>query len=227
MNIRSKLLLSVGAVGTAAALVGSGTLATFSAQVTNPSNTFADGTLVLSDKVGSGTTCYSTGAGTSTDANVNTACDAAFNLTVKKPGDSTTGNLTLKDEGSLAATALKTFATTCTDSDASGETYHGTGSLCSKVQLYIQQYSDAQYTTPSVCLYGAATVPGTCDFSDTAKTLGAFATAYPSSTSALGLGAVSAGSSVYLKVGVKLPSTADNTVQGRKAAIDVSWMLEQ
>ena len=57
--------------------------------------------------------------------------------------------------------------------------------------------------------------------------LGAFATAYPSSTSALGLGAVSAGSSVYLKVGVKLPSTADNTVQGRKAAIDVSWMLEQ
>ena len=44
---------------------------------------------------------------------------------------------------------------------------------------------------------------------------------------ALGLGAVSAGSSVYLKVGVKLPSTADNTVQGRKAAIDVSWMLEQ
>ena len=170
---------------------------------------------------------HADGAGTSTDANVNTACDAAFNLTVKKPGDSTTGNLTLKDEGSLAATALKTFATTCTDSDASGETYHGTGSLCSKVQLYIQQYSDAQYTTPSVCLYGAATVPGTCDFSDTAKTLGAFATAYPSSTSALGLGAVSAGSSVYLKVGVKLPSTADNTVQGRKAAIDVSWMLEQ
>jgi hypothetical protein len=218
--------LTVGAVAGVAALSASGTFATFSAQTTNTGNTFAQGTLVLSDKVGAGAACLSTGAGTVTDTNVNLTCGAAFNLTVRKPGDTATANLVLKNEGSLGASALKAFSSACTDANATGETYNGTGSPCGKVQLYLQQYSDAAFTTPSACLYGGA-VASTCDFSDATKTLGAFATAYPSSGSALTVGALTAGSSAYVKVGVQLPSTADNTFQGRKASVDLSWTILQ
>ena len=226
MRLHAKLLLSLGTVTGAAALTTAGTFATFSAQVTNPGNTFEQGTLVLSNTVGAGSSCLSTGAGTSTDTNANSSCDALFNLTLRKPGDSSTATLTLKNAGSLDASALKSFASSCTDSNATGETYSGTGSPCSKVQLYVQRYSDAGFTTPSACLYGGAS-GATCDFSDATKTLGSFATTYPSAGAGLSLGSLSAGSSMYLKVGVKLPSTADNTVQGRKASIDLTWTLDQ
>jgi hypothetical protein len=227
MKSPAKVLFSLAVVGAAATATMSGAIAGFTAQTTNPSNTFASGTLVLSDKVGSGTACLSTGSGTTTDTNVNSSCDSLFALTVKKPGDSATSTLTLKNEGSLAASALKAFAGGCTDANATGETYSGTGSPCGKVQLYVQQYSDSAMTTPSACLYGGAAVTNVCDFSDTTKTLGAFATAYPSSTSAIGMGTLAAGASAYLKVGVKLPSDADNTYQGRKASISLSWLIDQ
>lgn len=226
MNLRSKVLMSMGVLAGVGALAGAGTFASFTAQTTNPSNTFADGTLVLSDKVNTGTACLSTGAGTSTDTNVNAACGAAFTLTVKKPGDSSTSNITLKNEGSIDGSTLKAFSPSCTNADVSAETYHGTGLPCAAIQLYVQQYSDSAFTTASACLYGGASGV-TCDFSDTTKTLATYATAYPTSASGLSVGALSAGSSTYVKIGVKLPSTADNTYQGRQASMDLSWHLAQ
>src|SRR5207237_9669560 len=114
MNFKKRVLLTLGTVGVAAAATAGGSFATFNAQTTNPGNTFATGTLVMSNKVNAATACLSTGGG-NTNTNVNATCDALFNLTVKKPGDSGTANLTVKNEGSLDATALKTFATGCTD----------------------------------------------------------------------------------------------------------------
>ena len=227
MQHRSKILWSLALLALAGVATFGGTFASFSAQTSNPTNTFAAGTLVLSNKVGAGTACLSTGAGTSTDTNVNSACDALFALTARKPGDSSTSTLQLKNEGSMAGSSLKAFASSCTDANASGETYFGTGSPCSKVQVYIQEYSDAAFTTPSACLYGGAAVTNVCDFTDTTKTLGAFATAYPSAASGLSMGALATGASAYVKVGVKLPSDADNTYQGRRASISLSWQLEQ
>jgi len=115
----------------------------------------------LSNQVNAGAVCLSTGGG-NTDSNANGSCSTAFNLAVKKPGDSGTTDITLKNVGSLAASALKGFSGSCTDADAAGENYHGTGSPCGLVQIYIQQYSDA-FTTPSACLYGGAS-GSTCDF---------------------------------------------------------------
>lgn len=226
MKTSKKMLLSGMVVLGAAALVGAGTFAGFNAQAKNDNNVVAAGTLVLSNtKQGSPTACLSTGGG-STDTNVNDGCDQLLNLTVTKPGESGSSNLTIKNDGTIDASTLKVFSAACTNGDAAAETYHGTGLPCSKVQLSIQEYSDAAYSVPSACVYGGAT-GSTCDFSDATKTLAAFQTTYGSSASGLALGNVAAGVSKYFKVAVKLPSSADNTFQGRAATFDLTWTAAQ
>src|SRR5207302_10256733 len=62
---RRRKFLLIGFVGVAMmAVLGFGTFATFNAQVGNPSNTFASGTIVLNDTVPGGVPCLSTGGGT-------------------------------------------------------------------------------------------------------------------------------------------------------------------
>ena len=227
LSLQQKVLLSLGVVAGIGALAGAGTFATFTAQTTNDATTFANGTLVLSNTVGAGTACLSTAGGT-TDTNANGNCDAVYSLSVKAPGDSATANITLENMGSLAASALKVFSPSCTNSNASGESYNGTGLPCGIVQIYIQQYSDA-FTTPSACLYGGAT-GATCDFSDTSKTLSSFVTAHGSLGNGLSAGAMAANGGAdtkWIRVGVKLPSSADNTYQGRAAALDLNWHITQ
>ena len=227
LSLHQKVLASVAVVAVFGALAGAGTFATFTAQTSNPTNTFANGTLVLSNTVNAGSACLSTGGG-NTNTNANGSCDTAFSLSVKAPGDSSTANLTLENMGSLAASALKVFSGSCTDADAAGESYHGTGSPCGVVQIYIQQYSDA-FTTPSACLYGGAS-GATCDFSDTAKTLTAFVTAHPNLAGGLSAGSLAASGgadTTWIRVGVKLPSTADNSYQGRAASLALNWHITQ
>lgn len=226
MNRSKKLVMSAAVVLGAATVVGAGTFASFNAQTKNPGNVVAAGTLVLSNTKSGGTACLST-AGGSTDTNANDNCDSLLNLTVQKPGDSSSANLTIKNEGSLAASTLKIFSAACTDANATGQSYNGTGLPCGKVQLYVQQYTDAAFTLPSACVYGGATVANVCDFSDAAKTLGAFQTAYGSAGAGLTIGSLAAGASNYFKVGVQLPSSADNTYQGRQATFDLTWHAAQ
>lgn len=229
---RKKILLSLGAVAVVGAVVGGGTYATFNAQTANPGNVWANGTLILSNKVGAGTTCLSTGAGTGTDTNVNANCDALFTgATLRKPNDSATVNVNVKNEGTLNAAALKLHSSACTAGDTAGETYKGSGDPCDKVQLYVQKWTDATRTVAAGCLYGstAALTPNTCDFAATgaeAKTLGAFATAN-GSTTPLDLGALNTGTTGYYTIGVKLPQTTGNAYQGRRASTDFTWTLEQ
>jgi hypothetical protein len=228
LSLQKKVLLSLGVVAGIGALAGAGTFATFTAQTSNPNNTFADGTLVLSNTVGTATACLSTGGG-NTDTNANGLCDTAFSLSVKAPGDSSTADITLENMGSLPASALKAFSGSCTDGDANGETYHGSGSACGKVQIYVQQYSDA-FSTPSACLYGGAT-GATCNFSDATKTLTTFVTAYPNVGSGLSAGALTAAGGgspkAWVRVGVKLPANADNSYQGRSASLALNWHITQ
>jgi hypothetical protein len=226
MTQSKKIVLSVAVVVAALGALGSGSYASYTAQTKNPNNLFATGALVLTNTKQGGTACLSTSGG-ATDTNVNNNCDQLLNLTVKKPGDSATVNLTVQNSGSLPATIFKAFSSACTDANAAAETYHGTGSVCSKVQLYIQQ-TDSAFTAKTACLYGGAAVTNTCDFTDAAKTLTAFATTYTSSTTGLSIGSgLTAGASTYFTIGVSLPSTADNTTQGRSASIDLNWFAQQ
>lgn len=226
MSLRRKVLLTSLVVLALAAALGFGSFATFNAQTNNPGNLFAHGTLVLSNTKQGGSACLSTGGG-STNTNLNAGCDQLLNLTLKKPGDSGTANLTLKNVGSINATTFKVFSPACTNADAAGESYHGTGNPCSVLQLYIQQWTDNTFTTPSGCLYGGAT-GNTCNFSDTTKTLAAFSAAYNSSASGLSIGGgLAAGASAYVTIGVQSPSSADNTYQGRQASLDFDWYIAQ
>ena len=226
MSKQRKILITSALLLVLAAGLGFGSFATFNAQTNNAGNLFAHGTLVLSNTKQGGSACLSTGGG-STDTNVNTSCDQLLNLTVKKPGDSGTANLTLANVGSLNASTFKVFSPACANADSSGESYHGTGNPCSVLQLYIQQWTSNTFATPLTCLYGGAS-GNTCDFSDTAKTLGAFVTSYNSSSNGLTIGSgLNAGSSAYVTIGVKSPSTADNTYQGRQASLDFDWYIAQ
>ena len=204
---------------------GAGTFATFNATTTNASNTFATGTLVLKNDVAAGT-CFSTGAGTVTDTNVNSACSAAFTATIKKPGDVATGNVTLQNVGTLPASNLTLTVSSCTPSDAPG-TYHGTGNPCTALNFYVQEYSDA-FSTPSKCWYGGGTAT-TCDFVTSPLSLTGFGTSpvdisgTPPAFAATG----NTGDTRWFAVAVQLPQGAGNQYQGRQANIDLSWEESQ
>ena len=229
LSFRQKIVLSLGVVAGIGVLAGAGTFAQFTAQTTNPTNKFATGTLVLSNTVAA-TTCLSTGGG-NTDVNSYSAgCEQVFDVAVQAPGDSATTNITLANVGSLDGDDLRVYSAACTDSDAAGENYHGTGSPCGTVQLYIQQWTDATRTTPVACLYGGAAVANTCDFTDAAKTLTAFKTAHIDFTNGLSAGPLEAAGgadTTWITIGVKLPSTAGNNLQGRTATMDLNWRITQ
>jgi predicted ribosomally synthesized peptide with SipW-like signal peptide len=219
MKLFVTLVVGVSVMG----IIGVGTYATFTAQVANPGNKFATGTLVLSDTKEGGSTCYSTGGG-STDTNVNNNCDTLLNLTVQKPGDNGFANVTIATDGSLDASDLQLYTAGCTGADAVGESYHGTGNPCSSVEFYVQQWTDSDFTGASTCVYGGGTAT-TCAF-NTSKTLGDFATTYGSSTP-YSFGAQTSGTELYFTVAMQLPGTAGNSLQGRQATINFTWFATQ
>jgi predicted ribosomally synthesized peptide with SipW-like signal peptide len=228
LSLRRKVLLSLGVVAGIGALAGAGTFATFTAQTTNPDNTFKNGTLVLSNEVDGGTACLSTGGGT-TDTNAFN-CDTAFDVTLAVPGDTDSADITLVNEGSVPASDLGVFSSACANANVATETYHGTGNPCSKIQITIQQYSDA-FTTESACLYGGAT-GNECNFSDPTKTLASFVADYPNSGDVRSLGALDEkngtdSDTTWVRVSLLLPSDADNTFQGRQATFALSWHMIQ
>lgn len=224
-----KVLIVVGVL----ALIGggAGTFATFNATTTNAGNTFATGTLVLQDGVTAGT-CLSTGGGTNTDTNVNSACNAAFAVSLKKPGDIATGQVTLQNKGSLAASILTLQKSACTDSDAPGQNYHGSGSVCGALNFYVQEWSNSGFSTPYKCWYGGGTAT-TCDatFTTSPASLAGFGTspvdisAGPGATAFTATGG--AADTRWFTIGIQLPSSAGNTLQGRQASIDLSWTESQ
>ena len=225
MSRTKKLALSAAVVLAGLAMLGAGTFATFNAEASNAGNTFATGTIVLSNTVGTGNACLST-AGGNTNTNANPNCDALFNLAVQKPGATGQADLVIKNDGSLDASSFGLYSSLCTAGNASNENYHGTGDPCGELQLTVQQWSDASHTTPVACVYGGGT-GATCQFAGT-KTLADFATNHGSSNSAVAIGSgLAAGTSEYFTVSVQLPSSAGNQFQGRQASIDFSWLAQQ
>lgn len=238
-------------------------MATFNATTTNPSNTFATGTLVLSDTTTSGsgdtqqgTACLSTNGSGGVATNANSNCGTSYSVTLQRPGDSTTSELTIKNVGSVFASAFTTFSNTCSDANASGAGYNGSGNVCQEAEVYIQQ-TKSDFSTDVACVYGGGTAT-TCAFSAT-KTLanlvsttcqdGGFNTYCTANGSELAVNAsqVSAGActvnlgsnppvycpgldasgNAYFIIGVMLPSNAANTYQGRSASIDFEFYIQQ
>jgi hypothetical protein len=208
------LLLVAGAAGLVAT-----SIADFTAQTTNTS-TFASGTIVLSDAKTSGTTCLSTG-GVNTNTNSNaTGCDDLIAATVQKPGGTaTTDVVTVRNVGSVTPAAYIIYTSACTPSDASGETYHGTGDICTVVAFAIHD------DTNNRCYYPTQTA-GACTL-DATKTLTTFVASYTGAGNGLPLSLTNLSSGIAYTITTQLISTAGNNMQGRTATIDLDWKITQ
>jgi hypothetical protein len=220
----SKLALAAVAAVSAVAGAGGFYAATqLTAEVVNHEQTVTLGTLILSNRVGDGAACLSA-PDLTTDRNAQT-CDAAFDLGVRKPGDSATAQIEIANVGVLDASALRVYAPQCADDNA--EPFHGSGSPCAKLQLYIQLWTDATRATPATCLYGGSADGKRCDFSDPTKTIAAFVSVHDSVANALAVGPLPHGQRDHFTIGVRLPSDTDNSYQGRRATTSLAWHMTQ
>ena len=216
-----KLLASLIVLGSMSYLGVGGAFALLNGETSNGGATIATGTLTFGNKIGSGTICTSYGAGST--ANVNSACDAIFtSATTIYPGDSGLVHVTIDNNGTLGATTLKLFMPSCTATNTAGAPSPGAGDPCAAGgdQFYVQE-TDSSFT-PTTCKFPSAA--GTCSF--VADSLSIFASTYPSVGSSLNLGSGPASlGSRYFIIGMKLPSTAANSLQGRAATFDLTWQV--
>jgi predicted ribosomally synthesized peptide with SipW-like signal peptide len=231
------LLAAVGLV--AAGLGGTGTFASFNAEVTNGGNTFQTGSITLTDQVNTGGVCYSS-AGTN---NVNsTGCDAIFAAQAWQPGDTPTSeHLTLSNTGTLTPSALTVWApAVATDGtpDNAGlvcnyrhytpgsdtNAFSGTGNPCTALQIQIQEYTTSGFSvTTGKCVFPV-------DASHACGTQYTSLSALPSEASKLTVtGGLDAGTTRYFTIKVKYPATAgaaDNAYQAQQTFFDLTWHIE-
>jgi hypothetical protein len=125
----------------------------------------------------------------------------------------------------LDTTAGTSYADT-TNASPSGNPPSGTGSgnpCGGGVQFYLQETTDASGSSPT-CWYPSAA--GACSFSGV-QDLSLFY-AFFNGTSVLNLGSgPTSTNSRYFQIGIKLPSTADNTLQETEALFNLRWAFQQ
>ena len=142
-----QVLVALMVVSVGAAFANNGTFATFNATTTNAA-TITSGTLLLGDKVATGTECFSAGQGspTQTIGSGNSAnCTSVWNATVSPGATNTTGTsyeVAVRNVGNINATTFQLYASagnTCDSApgfnDAtSGVTFKGANQAVSTTQ---------------------------------------------------------------------------------------------
>ena len=269
MSTARKILLAILLVSLTGTAFGAGTFASFTASTTNSGSTFASGNLVLNDSPGVGTgggsasacTSAATGGGGVTQSNSNSSgCGVLFNLSVQKPGDSAYAYVDISNVGNINASYLYMYlnaasqAGACTDANTvTGPDYHGSGSLCSILQVKIEE-TDSAHTTVRACRFPAyatttcassGTLSGTTPLNAywgqpssvgaqpaTALDLGTYNTGTSTATqngNQAGTPAVSGSqaNTRYFKVTLTFPSSADNSYQGRSASFALTFTAAQ
>lgn len=215
------LLIAVIAFGSGGFAEVRTAMAAFRAEVSNETNYVVSGTLVLRSSTPAGT-CLSTGGGSSTDTNSSAAdCPVVVGLTLAKPGDTTLGLVTLKNEGNTSGD-LKLYSRTCGNTIAltpSTPAFTGSGNLCTAVGLTIRDVTSGR------CIYPVS-APGPCTF-DFSRTLSHFVSTTGSEASAVSFGALAGGASKDVEVGVKFDPAAGNEYQGRQAGFNLLFVATQ
>lgn len=229
------LLIAVGGLGS---ITVSGTYALLLSEEANPNSTIASGTLTLGNTANSGTTCFSSAAGTT--GNVNNACSALMTAsTLRYPSASaTTAQIQIKNTGSLDASDLSIYMPSCAMATSPGATGHTNGgNPCAGiftsgtptgVQMTLQETDSVG--TPTTCWF-PVTAAGACAAAPgyaaaIPNSFGTFATYITSTAAALDLGRGPAHDQIrYFVVGVGLPTNASNTLQGEQATFALTWHL--
>ena len=225
------LLTVIGLVAVASG-GGSGTFASFSAQVTNPGNTFASGTLFLHNTANS-TTCTSE-SGT---LNVNPgtgvggdACDILFNNIDLQSGSDTTADLALNNAGSLSATDLKWDVSGCgvstNPATGSGVTF-GAAPTCGNFYVTIQETDHTFAPAGNVYCAAGTDVSGSCAAPSSALTLASAGTPANLLTTGAAAAGFTAGQTRYYVITIHPAVTNDNTLQNRLVTFAMDWKLEQ
>jgi hypothetical protein len=219
---RRRSVVLAGLLGTSVLAVTAGlSLGGFSAGITNPTNSFSSGTVVLREAAGA-TQCFSTGGGVTitaaNTANCTTIDDfgAPINQGPGSPVNSQVLNLT--NLGTINGATFTVAPGACASAAAANTTpYTGTdAAFCGKVDVTIQNDTTA---TPS-CVYpaGAGACP-TLSSANTLATLGA--------SPALSLGALAAGASDKFTVKTQIDASVTNADQGLTANVPFTWTLNQ
>jgi hypothetical protein len=216
-----KILATMLLVGALSTVTVGGTFAVLNSQESNAHSSVSSGTLTFSNTVNTGSACFSYGAGST--ANVNNTCQAVITAaSLAYPGTALTNKITITNNGSIDASDLAVYMPNCTNIATPGAPAPGGGNPCASggADFYIQE-TDASGTATKCWFLGA----NPCAFA-AGSTLSAFSTGAPSASTALDLGAGPAhGQSRYFVIGMRLPSTADNTYQGQAAQFGLTWHI--
>jgi hypothetical protein len=189
------LIIAGGVSSLVLALGMSPTFSAFTASIQNSVNTAGAGTLTMHEATTTGpvATCDS-GMGAATCSTIN---KFGGNLNMF-PGQIVTTGITITNTGSVPATSFSLApSTTCTASDVPAATVHGTGNPCTLMTVVITSGVTPVYSGTLAGLASGGTIN----------------LAAP----------VAAGTVVPFTFVVTLPSSADNTMQGRQAAMTLTW----
>ncbi len=210
--------LAVIALGSTAAI----SVAGFSAQIVNNSNTFSAGTMQLKEGNGS-VNCYSTGTGTGGTVSASNSATCSINKLVGTldqipAGTPLTTTITMTNIGTINSSIESLVMGTCSAaaaSDANGYVGSDTSGFCGKVDFSIG--------ISGKCIYPAnasASCPATPSSSGT---LGSVAGTTFTNSSSPPLTLLSAGSSQSYTFTAMLDSSATNADQGLAASMTMTW----
>jgi hypothetical protein len=227
------LLTVVGLVAISAG-GGSGTFATFNAEVTNAGNTFAAGTLFLHDN-GGATTCTSESASDNLATN---NCDVLFSFGTTTAnnfdGGAQTADLTLTNAGTIAASDVEFKVGSCVwavaNAGGSATTFGSAPADCAGLYLTIQE-TDNTFASNVYCAYGTDTA-GTCDAPSNSFTLDgptALTTLLTTGAATADFTAFGGATDTRYYVITVDPSglPTDNTMQNRKVTFSLTWHIDQ
>jgi hypothetical protein len=219
-----KVLLSTLVVGGLSTFTIAGTFATLNSESSNRNSTISSGTLVLSDKVGAASTCFSYTSTTNSGA-----CSALVTTgSAQYPGGTAiTADVTITNGGSIAASNLALYMPACSKTTTTGATAGG-GNPCTVLAnglaMYVEETDSAFTTGTAVCKFPAASA-SPCSLMGGSFS---FMAGKSASTTAFSLAeGLTVGQTRYYIVALQLPTAADNTLQGEQANFDLTWLASQ
>lgn len=223
--------MAAGVVGVAALAIGTtASLGGFSASITNTGDQVQTGSLLMKEDVtptgGTTTTCLSTAAGATTNANPACASNKFGALANAIPGASSFSTVVVTNQGSVVANSfsLGVGACTATGTAPTGATATNLGSdtagFCGKVDVTIEDD-----TGPATCVDPAQA--GACPALSTAYNLTTL-TAFAPTTAPKALAAPVAvnGARTY-KVAVGIDASATNADQAMQATEPITFTFGQ
>jgi predicted ribosomally synthesized peptide with SipW-like signal peptide len=219
------LLLAIGVV--AIAVSGSGTFASFSAQVTNAGNAFVSGTLFLHDTNGA-TTCTSESATASPNFNVNPgdgtngdSCAVLFN-NVDFSAGAATADLALDNAGTIAASDIS--------ASTGSAVLFGSVPTCGDMYVTVQE-TDSSYGVNAFCAYGPTPLAVACAAPDNTATFANAATPTQlqmnNGSGSATTATLAAGATRYYVITIDPGGvTSGNQLQNRAVSFDLTWKID-